>query len=138
MRSVFRHCVKVMKPHEDWIRAALPSPDGRFLVTSCTDHVRLLSLSSVSRDCMLSVAQTARVVEIATGTIKAEFRGHDNVIENGAFVPRNAVPSIAELVGLKVRLSSSSLLMRYANMRPVCTLDRWNSLLLTMCRSRLL
>ncbi|KAL1947046.1 hypothetical protein VTO73DRAFT_14007 [Trametes versicolor] len=77
------HCIKVIKPHEDWIRAAIPSPDGRFLVTSCMDH-------------------TARVIEIATGATKAEFRGHSNVVENAIFVPRNVVPAIAELVGTKV------------------------------------
>ena len=33
------HCVKVIRPHEDWVRTALPSPDGRYLATSCMDHV---------------------------------------------------------------------------------------------------
>lgn len=47
--------------------------------------------------------KTARVIEIATGATKAEFRGHSNVVENAIFVPRNAVPAIAELVGTKVR-----------------------------------
>ncbi|PIL30406.1 transporter [Ganoderma sinense ZZ0214-1] len=76
------HCVKVIKPHDDWIRTALPSPDGRYLATSCMDH-------------------TARVIEIETGATKAEFRGHNNVVENAIFVPRNAVPTICELLGLK-------------------------------------
>ncbi|KAI1783018.1 dynein regulator [Ganoderma leucocontextum] len=76
------HCVQVIRPHEDWIRAALPSPDGRYLATSFMDH-------------------TARVVELETGATKAEFRGHNNVVENALFVPRNAVPAICELVGLK-------------------------------------
>ncbi|KAI0628877.1 dynein regulator [Trametes polyzona] len=79
------HCIKVYRPHGEWIRAAIPSLDGRLLVTSCMDH-------------------TARVIETATGASKAEFRGHDNVVENAIFAPRNAVPSISELVGLKVRL----------------------------------
>ncbi|KAI0365155.1 dynein regulator [Pilatotrama ljubarskyi] len=83
------HCIKVIRPHEDWIRAALPSPDGRFLVTSCMDH-------------------TARVIEVATGATKAEFRGHNNVVENAVFVPRNAVPAVSELLGLKVPAPSAS------------------------------
>lgn len=44
-----RHCIKVIKPHEDWIRAAISSPDGRFLVTSCMDHVRSSSLFGAVR-----------------------------------------------------------------------------------------
>ncbi|KAH9847562.1 WD40-repeat-containing domain protein [Lenzites betulinus] len=35
------HCVKVFKPHGDWIRTALPSLDGRLLLTSSMDHVSL-------------------------------------------------------------------------------------------------
>ncbi|KAH9857429.1 nuclear distribution protein PAC1 [Lenzites betulinus] len=76
------HCIKVFKPHGEWIRAAIPSVDGRLLLTSSMDH-------------------TSRVIDAATGATKAEFRGHDNVVENAVFAPRNAVPSIAELVGLK-------------------------------------
>ncbi|EJF57842.1 nuclear distribution protein PAC1 [Dichomitus squalens LYAD-421 SS1] len=74
------HCIQVLRPHDDWIRSASPSPDGRLLVTSCMDH-------------------TARVVEVATGTTKCEFRGHNNVVENAIFVPRNALPALAELLG---------------------------------------
>ncbi|KAI0080168.1 nuclear distribution protein PAC1 [Panus rudis PR-1116 ss-1] len=83
------HCVKVLRPHEEWIRSAVPSLDGRFIVTSCMDH-------------------TARVVEIATGNTKAEFRGHDNVVENAVIAPANAVPAISELVGLKVDATAAS------------------------------
>ena len=47
------------------------------------------------------------MVEIATGTTKAEFRGHDNVVENAIFVPPNAVSAISELVRMKVRFIST-------------------------------
>ncbi|KAI0313948.1 dynein regulator [Amylostereum chailletii] len=76
------HCIKVIRPHSDWVRCALPSLDGRYVVTCSMDH-------------------TARVVELATGTTKAELRGHDNVVESAIFVPRVAVPAIRELVGQK-------------------------------------
>ncbi|KAI0065041.1 dynein regulator [Artomyces pyxidatus] len=76
------HCIKVIRPHSDWIRCAIPSLDGKYIVTCSMDH-------------------TARVVELATGTTKAEMRGHDNVVEAAIFVPRNAVPAIRELIGQK-------------------------------------
>ncbi|KAI0759960.1 nuclear distribution protein PAC1 [Trametes elegans] len=76
------HCIKVFRPQADWIRAALPSPNGPFVVISCMDH-------------------TARVIDSGTGLTKAEFRGHDNVVEMAIFAPRNAVPAIAELAGVK-------------------------------------
>ncbi|CDO68107.1 hypothetical protein BN946_scf185044.g15 [Trametes cinnabarina] len=44
---------------------------------------------------------TAQVIELTTGNRRAEFRGHDNVVENAVFAPKNAVPSISELAGLK-------------------------------------
>ena len=47
------------------------------------------------------------MVEVATGTTKAEFRGHDNVVEHAIFVPPNAVSAISELVRLKVRFTST-------------------------------
>ena len=34
------HCIKVLKPHAEWIRSALPSADGRLLLTCSDDHVR--------------------------------------------------------------------------------------------------
>ncbi|EIN13958.1 nuclear distribution protein PAC1 [Punctularia strigosozonata HHB-11173 SS5] len=82
------HCIKVIKSHDDWVRAAVPSSDGRFVITSCMDH-------------------TSRVLELATGATKAELRAHDNVVENAIFVPRNAIPALYELVGMKVGPDSS-------------------------------
>ncbi|OSC96850.1 nuclear distribution protein PAC1 [Trametes coccinea BRFM310] len=83
------HCIKVLRPHGDWIRAAIPSTDGRFVVTSCMDH-------------------TAQVIELSNGNRRAEFRGHDNVVENAVFAPKNAVPSISELAGLKTGVMPST------------------------------
>jgi len=40
--SLFRHCIKVIRPHGDWIRSALPSSDGKFFITCSMDHVRSL------------------------------------------------------------------------------------------------
>ena len=37
----FSHCVKVIRPHSDWIRSAIPSTDGKFFITCSMDHVRL-------------------------------------------------------------------------------------------------
>ena len=35
------HCIKVIRPHGDWIRCAIPSSDGKFFITCSMDHVRL-------------------------------------------------------------------------------------------------
>jgi platelet-activating factor acetylhydrolase IB subunit alpha len=37
----FSHCVKVIRPHSDWIRSAIPSSDGKFFITCSMDHVCL-------------------------------------------------------------------------------------------------
>jgi hypothetical protein len=37
-------------------------------------------------------------MDAATGTVKTELRGHENVVEAIAFVPPNAVPSVRDLV----------------------------------------
>jgi len=44
----------------------------------------------------------AKIVETASGDIKAEFRGHDNVVEAAQFCPPHAVAAIRELISLKV------------------------------------
>ncbi|KAI0029132.1 dynein regulator [Vararia minispora EC-137] len=76
------HCVKVIRPHSDWVRCAIPSLDGKYVVTCSMDH-------------------TAHVVEINSGTTKAELRGHDNVVEAAVFVPKASVPALRELTGQK-------------------------------------
>ena len=38
--SSFSHCIKVIRPHSDWIRSAIPSSDGKFFITCSMDHVR--------------------------------------------------------------------------------------------------
>ena len=37
--DVSSHCIKVLKPHTEWIRSAIPSADGRLLLTCSDDHV---------------------------------------------------------------------------------------------------
>ncbi|KIY61797.1 dynein regulator, partial [Cylindrobasidium torrendii FP15055 ss-10] len=76
------HCIKVIRAHDDWIRGAVPSSDGRFFLTCSADH-------------------TAKITDAATGELKAEFRGHDNVVEAAQFAPPNAVAAICELAGIK-------------------------------------
>jgi hypothetical protein len=40
-----RHCIKVIRPHSDWVRCALPNLDGKYVVTCSMDHVRPASSS---------------------------------------------------------------------------------------------
>ncbi|KAI0044789.1 dynein regulator [Auriscalpium vulgare] len=80
------HCIKVIRPHNDWVRRAIPSIDGKYVVTCSADH-------------------TAKVVELATGTIKAELRGHEHHVEAALFVPKNAIDDIRELIALKTGLT---------------------------------
>ncbi|KAI8974234.1 hypothetical protein BD414DRAFT_498537 [Trametes punicea] len=68
------------------------------------DHINLLPASRLNRLVLVysqSHAQTARVVDLSTGATRAEFRGHDNVVESAIFAPRNAAVAISELAGLK-------------------------------------
>lgn len=47
--SSFSHCIKVIRPHGDWIRSAIPSSDGKFFITCSMDHVRSLCLHTFER-----------------------------------------------------------------------------------------
>ncbi|KAK0231337.1 dynein regulator [Armillaria fumosa] len=76
------HCIKVISPHDDWIRCAVPSTDGRYIITCSADH-------------------TAKIVDTTSGDVKTEFRGHENVVEAAQFCPPHAVAAIRELVALK-------------------------------------
>lgn len=76
------HCVKVITPHDEWIRCAVPSADGRYAITSSADH-------------------TSKIVDLASGDVRAEFRGHDNVVEAAQFCPPHSAPAIRELLALK-------------------------------------
>lgn len=76
------HCIKVISPHDDWIRCAVPSTDGRYIITCSADH-------------------TAKIVDTTSGDVKTEFRGHDNVVEAAQLCPPHAVAAIRELVALK-------------------------------------
>ncbi|EIM90085.1 dynein regulator [Stereum hirsutum FP-91666 SS1] len=73
------HCIKVFTPHTKWICRALTNTTGRYIVTSSMDH-------------------TAKVIDAETGSTRAEFRGHDHVVEIAMFVPPGTVPAIKELV----------------------------------------
>ncbi|THV06209.1 dynein regulator [Dendrothele bispora CBS 962.96] len=93
------HCVKVITPHEDWIRGAVPSLDGGLYLTCSADH-------------------TAKVVDAQSGEVKTEFRGHDNVVENAQFCPPHAIPALKELIALKApemaAVTNGSLAVAYA------------------------
>ncbi|KAF5381675.1 hypothetical protein D9615_005568 [Tricholomella constricta] len=84
------HCIKVLRPHEDWIRCANPSLDGRLLLTCSDDH-------------------TARIVDPESGAIKIEMRGHDNRVECALFVPGTSVPAVRELVAQPATAASTKL-----------------------------
>ncbi|EDR01193.1 uncharacterized protein LACBIDRAFT_333560 [Laccaria bicolor S238N-H82] len=53
----------IVQPHEEWIQSAIPSLDGRLLLT-CSDD------------------PTARIKDLESPALKAEMRGHDNRIES--------------------------------------------------------
>ncbi|KDQ09585.1 hypothetical protein BOTBODRAFT_36989 [Botryobasidium botryosum FD-172 SS1] len=73
------HCIKVIRSHDEWIRCALPSADGRFILTCSNDH-------------------TSRIIDAESGATKAEMKGHQHVIEVAVFAPRAATPAILELI----------------------------------------
>ncbi|KAF8576683.1 dynein regulator [Ramaria rubella] len=73
------HCIKVLNPHTDWIRCALSSPDARLILTCSNDH-------------------TARLSDIESGALKAEMRGHENVVEVAVFIPPVSLPAVRDLV----------------------------------------
>lgn len=92
------HCIKVISPHDEWIRCAVPSFDGRYFLTCSADHVSSSFKAARSRSRLF---QTAKIVDATTGEIKTEFRGHDNVVEAAQFCPPHSVAAIRELVALK-------------------------------------
>ncbi|KAF8880780.1 miller-Dieker lissencephaly protein [Infundibulicybe gibba] len=75
------HCTRVLRPHDAWIRCALPHPDARLLLTCADDH-------------------TARITDMHTAALKSEMRGHENRIECAAFVPALCTPAVRTLVAL--------------------------------------
>lgn len=93
------HCIKVLKPHTEWIRSAIPSADGRLLLTCSDDHVGF-SVSLTKCTPLYSFLQTAHITDIETAVLKTEMRGHDNRIECAVFVPMVSIPAIRELVAL--------------------------------------
>ncbi|KAH9974741.1 dynein regulator [Lactifluus volemus] len=81
------HCIKVIRPHSDWIRCAIPSSDGKFFLTCSMDMF------------------TAHLVELDSGITKSELRGHDNVVESAVFMPVSCIPAIRELLGQRAQPS---------------------------------
>ncbi|KAG6840564.1 hypothetical protein C0991_005840 [Blastosporella zonata] len=82
------HCIKVIRAHEEWIRCAVPSLDGRLILTCSDDH-------------------TARITDIESGIMKVEMRGHDNRVESAVFVPAASIPAVRELVAQPPNATSS-------------------------------
>ncbi len=70
-----------MHGHAEWVRSAIPSDDGRWLISCSTD-------------------QTARIWELSTGETKVELRGHEHVVEVAIFAPVSSYPALRELAGL--------------------------------------
>ncbi|GJJ15918.1 hypothetical protein Clacol_010197 [Clathrus columnatus] len=73
------HCIKVIHAHTEWIRSAVPSPDGRLILTCSADH-------------------TAKLSDTESGAVKVELRGHENVVEAAVFAPTISMPAIRDLV----------------------------------------
>jgi platelet-activating factor acetylhydrolase IB subunit alpha len=93
------HCIKVLKPHTEWIRSAIPSGDGRLLLTCSDDHVGFSVPLTICTP-LYSFLQTARITDIESAALKTEMRGHDNRIECAVFVPMLSILAIRELVAL--------------------------------------
>lgn len=102
-----RYCVRTFSGHTDWVREVVPSEDGRLLLSCSSDQVRLLDLawhpwSNVAK----LICQTARIWEFTNGETKAEFRGHEHVVECAVFAPVTSYAAIRELAGLQVSRSA--------------------------------
>lgn len=93
------YCVKTFSGHDEWVRSAVPSDDGRWLVSSSNDQVR-----SVLRPFRYSLTEyeTSRVWDSASGETKMELRGHEHVVECAVFAPVVSYAAIRELTGLAV------------------------------------
>jgi len=91
--------VKVIQPHNAWIRSALPSADGRLIITCSDDH-------------------TARIVDVDTGATKSELRGHEHFVTAAVFVPDSASPAIRQLLNpdekIQLRTAKSEVPTLYA------------------------
>ncbi|KIM71777.1 hypothetical protein PILCRDRAFT_830134 [Piloderma croceum F 1598] len=84
------HCIKVLQLHQDWIRSALPSCDGRLILTCSDDH-------------------TTRITDLESAATKAEMRGHDNVVEVAVFVPSISIPAVRDLVAIPASAQTSKI-----------------------------
>jgi platelet-activating factor acetylhydrolase IB subunit alpha len=76
------YCVKTIRGHTDWVRAVIPSFDGRYLLSAGNDHI-------------------PRLWDASSGETKSTFLGHEHVVECVAFAPASAYSHLATLAGLK-------------------------------------
>jgi hypothetical protein len=96
--ELYSHCVKVLQLHQDWIWWAIPSFDGHLILTCSDGHICLADLlCDVSN---YATAQTAKVTDLESASIKAKMQGHNNVVEVAVFVPSISVPAVCNLVAL--------------------------------------
>ena len=89
--------MKTFTGHAEWVRAVVPSADGKWLASCSSDQVRRTHGQSLM---LTNGLQSARIWDASTGETKADFRGHDNVVEAAVFAPPSAYPAIRELAGI--------------------------------------
>ncbi|ORZ38087.1 Lissencephaly-1 [Catenaria anguillulae PL171] len=83
------YCTRTIVGHDDWVRMAVPSADGRWLATCSND-------------------QTARVWTVASGECRGEMRGHEHVVECVAWVPVEAYEAVVRLLAESATTNGSS------------------------------
>jgi platelet-activating factor acetylhydrolase IB subunit alpha len=85
--STTGYCVKTIHGHSGWVRDVCPSFDGRFLLSTASDHTaRLWDISDLSIPILES---------------KLTMIGHENVVRCCAFAPPAAYQHLAAIAGLK-------------------------------------
>lgn len=73
------YCTRTINPHTDWIRTVLPSDDSKLLATASSD-------------------QTSSIIDISDGSIVAEFRGHEHVVECVTWAPISSYSHIRQMI----------------------------------------
>ncbi|KAI9158572.1 Nuclear distribution protein PAC1 [Paramyrothecium foliicola] len=92
--STTGYCVKTIHGHSGWVRDVCPSIDGRFLLSTASDHTaRLWDISDLS----LPVLES-----------KLTMIGHENVVKCCAFAPPASYQHLASIAGLKKPPPASS------------------------------
>ena len=104
MFVLYRHLVRTITGHSDWVRWVEPSDDGRLIASCSNDQVsaytdlKMVPLTP-------TVCQTARIIDPSNGETKVELRGHEHTIEVVVFAPIAAYAAIRELAGIPVRFA---------------------------------